>query len=115
MVTGAGRHHLIVSLAMLYRSKRIASVMLRHLAFIARDAGISDLHAHTLPDNQRALRVLDKLGFRCTVARKRNMTHVTLHLDSTARPDGSRAALGNSMSPRDRPRTGGRTYLLKKQ
>jgi hypothetical protein len=65
--------------------------MLGHLAFIARDAGISDLHAHTLPDNRRALRVLDKLGFPCTVARKRNMMHVTVHLDSTAHPDGTQA------------------------
>ena len=70
----------------------IASAMRRHLAFIAHDAGITDLHAHTLPDNRRALRVLDKLGFPCTVARKRNMMHVTVHLDSTAHPDGSRAA-----------------------
>jgi hypothetical protein len=46
------------------------------LALIARDAGISDLHAHTLPDNRRALRVLDKIGFPRTVARKRNMMHV---------------------------------------
>ena len=66
--------------------------MLRHLAIIARDAGISDLHAHTLPDNRRALRVLDKIGFPCTVARKRNMMHVVLRLDSTARPGGSQAA-----------------------
>jgi GNAT superfamily N-acetyltransferase len=75
-----------------YQNKGIASAMLRHLAFIARDAGITDLHAHTLPDNRRALRVLDKLGFPCTVARKRNMMHVTVHLDSTAHPDGSQAA-----------------------
>ena len=47
---------------------------------------------NTLPDNRRALRVLDKLGFPCTVARKRNMMHVTLHLDSTAHPDGTQAA-----------------------
>jgi RimJ/RimL family protein N-acetyltransferase len=60
-----------------YQNKGIASAMLRHLAFIARDAGISDLHAHTLPDNRRA---------------KRNTMHVTLHLDSTAHPDGSQAA-----------------------
>ncbi|MGA7233738.1 MAG: GNAT family N-acetyltransferase [Xanthobacteraceae bacterium] len=75
-----------------YQDKGIASAMLRHLAFIARDAGISDLHAHTLPDNRRALRVLDKLGFACTAAHKRDMMHVTLHLDSTAHPDGSQAA-----------------------
>ena len=75
-----------------YQNKGIASAMLRHLAFIAREAGISDLHAHTLPDNRRALRVLDKLGFPCTAARKRNMMHVTLHLDGKAHPDGSQAA-----------------------
>ena len=75
-----------------YQNKGIASAMLHHLALIARDAGISDLHAHTLPDNRRALRVLDKIGFPCTVARKRNMMHVVLRLDSTARPGGSQAA-----------------------
>jgi len=75
-----------------YQNKGIASTMLHHLAFIARDAGISDLHAHTLRDNRRALHVLDKLGFPCTAARKRNMMHVALHLDSTARPGGSQAA-----------------------
>ena len=43
-----------------YQNKGIASARLHHLAFIARNGGISDLHAHTLPDNRRALRVLDK-------------------------------------------------------
>ena len=75
-----------------YQNQGIASAMLHHLAFIARDAGISELHAHTLPDNRRALRVLDKLGFPCTAAHKRNMMHVTLYLDKTAHPDGSQAA-----------------------
>src|SRR5215471_7466441 len=75
-----------------YQNKGIASTMLRHLAFVARDAGISDLHAHTLPNNRGALRVLDKLGFPCTAAHKRNMMHVTLHIDETAHPDGSQAA-----------------------
>ena len=74
-----------------YQNQGIASAMLRHLAFIARDAGISDLHAHTLPDNRRALRVLDKLGFPRTASHKRNMMHVTLHLASTTHPGGSQA------------------------
>src|SRR5262249_60699586 len=45
-----------------YQNQGIASAMLRHLAFIARDAGISDLHAHTLPDNRRALPAPAKPG-----------------------------------------------------
>ena len=73
-----------------YQNKGIASAMLHHLAFIARSAGISELHAHTLPHNRRALRVLHKLGFPCTAANKRNMMHVTLHLGSTAHPPMSR-------------------------
>jgi RimJ/RimL family protein N-acetyltransferase len=72
-----------------YQNKGIASAMLHHLAFIAHSAGISELHAHTLPNNRRALRVLDKLGFPYTAARKRNMMHVTLHLGSTAHPESS--------------------------
>jgi RimJ/RimL family protein N-acetyltransferase len=75
-----------------YQNKGIASTMLHHLAFIARDAGISDLHAHTLPGNRRALRVLDRLGLPRTPSHKRNMMHVTLHLASTTHPRGSEAA-----------------------
>jgi RimJ/RimL family protein N-acetyltransferase len=75
-----------------YQNKGIASMMLHHLAFIARDAGISDLHAHILPGNRQALRVLDKLGLPRTASRKRNMMHVTLHLTSTTQPGGSEAA-----------------------
>jgi RimJ/RimL family protein N-acetyltransferase len=75
-----------------YQNNGIASTMLHHLAFIARDAGISDLHAHTLPSNRRALRVLDKVGFPRTTSHKRNMMHVTLHLASTIHPGGSQAA-----------------------
>ena len=75
-----------------YQNKGIASTMLRHLAFIAREAGISDLHAHILPGNRRALRVLDNLGFPRTASPKRNMMHVTLHLTGTTRPGGSQAA-----------------------
>jgi RimJ/RimL family protein N-acetyltransferase len=73
-----------------YQNKGIASAMLHHLAFIACSAGISELHAHTLPDNRRALRVLHKLGFPCTATNKRNMMHVTLHLGGTAHPSMSR-------------------------
>jgi RimJ/RimL family protein N-acetyltransferase len=72
-----------------YQNRGIGSTMLRHLAFIARDAGISDLHAHTLPGNRQALRVLDKVGFPRTASPKRNMMHVTLHLASTTHPGGS--------------------------
>src|SRR5262245_31850482 len=78
-----------------YQNKGIASTMLRHLAFIARDADISDLHAHILPGNRRALRVLDKLGFPRTASHKRNMMHVTLHL-ATTQPGGSQAAKGTN-------------------
>jgi len=73
-----------------YQSQGIASAMLHHLVLIAGSAGICELHAHTLPDNRRALRVLDKLGFPCTAARKRNMLHVTLYLDGTPQSGDSR-------------------------
>jgi GNAT superfamily N-acetyltransferase len=75
-----------------YQNKGIAPALLHHLALIARGAGVCDLHAHTLPDNRRALRVLDKLGFPPTASRKRNMMHITLHLASTTLPGGSQAA-----------------------
>src|SRR5262249_61214922 len=60
-----------------YQNQGIASAMLRHLAFIARDAGISDLHAHTLPDNRRGARPLARLGPPPPAAPRRNTAHGT--------------------------------------
>jgi RimJ/RimL family protein N-acetyltransferase len=83
-----------------YQNKGIASVMLRHLAFIARDAGISDLHAHTLPDNRRALRVLDKLGL--SLHRRAQAQHDARHPAFRKHSPSRRfsSSLGNGYRPR---------------
>lgn len=58
----------------------IGSALLRHLATLARGAGISELIAEVLPDNTSMLKVFEKSGFRPSTRRESQVVHVTLHL-----------------------------------
>jgi RimJ/RimL family protein N-acetyltransferase len=52
-----------------YQGQGIASHLLRHLATVAREAGVEDLVAEVLPDNLPMLKVFERSGLQ--VARKR--------------------------------------------
>ena len=58
----------------------IGSALLRHLAILARGAGIDELIAEVLPDNTSMLKVFEKSGFRLSTRRESQVVHVTLHL-----------------------------------
>ena len=45
-----------------YQGQGIGAALLRHLAAIAREAGISELIAYVLPDNISMLKVLESSG-----------------------------------------------------
>src|SRR5262245_32614440 len=63
-----------------YQRQGIGSALLRHLATLARRAGIDELIAEVLPDNTSMLKVLEKSGFRLSRGRESQVVHVTLHL-----------------------------------
>ena len=63
-----------------YQGQGIGSALLRHLATLARGAGIEELIAEVLPDNTSMLKVFEKCGFRLSTRRKSLVVHVTLHL-----------------------------------
>ena len=63
-----------------YQGQGIGSALLRHLATLARGAGIDELIAEVLPDNTSMLKVFEKSGFRLSVRRESLVVHVTLHL-----------------------------------
>lgn len=63
-----------------YQGQGIGSTLLRHLAKIARDAGLKEFTAEVLPDNVPMLKVFEKSGLNVTSKRDVDATHVVLQL-----------------------------------
>lgn len=63
-----------------YRGRGIASLLLRHLKYLAQEAGLSRLEADMLAENQSMLNVFRRSGLPMTQAREGNIVHVTLTL-----------------------------------
>jgi GNAT superfamily N-acetyltransferase len=56
----------------------IGAALMRHLAAIARGAGLRELIAEVLPDNTQMLMVFEKSGFPLSTKRESGAVHVTL-------------------------------------
>jgi GNAT superfamily N-acetyltransferase len=63
-----------------YQGKGIGGALMRHLAAIARVAGIGELIAQVLPDNIPMLKVFEKSGFPVSMKRDPQVVHVALQL-----------------------------------
>ena len=77
-----------------YQKQGIGTAMLNHLCSIARQAGLKRLYALAIPDNEGALRLLNKLGFPCDIRSDpaQRMMHVTVHLTSAVPTEGLRTS-----------------------
>ena len=77
-----------------YQKQGVGTAMLNHLCSIARQAGLKDLYALAIADNEGAPRLLNKLGFPCDIRRDpaQRMMHITVHLTSTDPTEGLRTA-----------------------
>jgi RimJ/RimL family protein N-acetyltransferase len=64
-----------------YQGQGIGAALMRHLAVIAREAGLRELTAEVLPSNKAMLKVLEKSGLRHSSKRDAGSTHVTLQLN----------------------------------
>jgi len=63
-----------------YQGQGVGATLLRHLALIARDAGINQFTAEVLADNIAMLTVFEKSKLRFTTTREAGVVHVTLGL-----------------------------------
>src|SRR6195256_6682940 len=63
-----------------YQGQGLGAALMRHLAGIARDAGLKELIAEVLPENVAMLRVFKKSGLHPTTRREAGIMHVTLPL-----------------------------------
>ena len=67
-----------------YHGLGIAGKVLRHLAGIAKDKGIVELHAEVLPQNKGMLAVFNRSGFPVKLEYSDGVAHVTLSLSGTS-------------------------------
>jgi RimJ/RimL family protein N-acetyltransferase len=64
-----------------YQGQGIGSILMRHLAAIARAAGLQELIAEVLPENMPMLKVFERSGLHMTTTPESEVVHVTLHLN----------------------------------
>jgi GNAT superfamily N-acetyltransferase len=63
-----------------YQGQGIGAKLLRHLATIARGAGLKEFTAEVLPDNIPMLKVFEKSGLKSSTKRGSGAVHVALRL-----------------------------------
>jgi RimJ/RimL family protein N-acetyltransferase len=63
-----------------YQGRGLGAALLRHLAVIARQAGLRELVAYVLPDNRAMLKVFEKSGLKYTAKREAGSIYVKLGL-----------------------------------
>jgi len=88
MIVGGGRYVVVqpgkaeVAFAIVdqYQGQGIGAALMRHLAAIAKGAGLKELIAEVLPDNIPMLKVFEKSGFDFTTKREPGVVHVVLRL-----------------------------------
>ena len=89
VIIGGGRYVLVqpgtaeVAFAVVdqYQGQGIGAALMRHLATIARDAGIEQFVAEVLPENAPMLKLFEKCGCRMSTKRDGQVVHVTLGLN----------------------------------
>ncbi len=63
-----------------YQGQGIGTMLMRHLAVLARHAGLKELIAEVLPENAAMLKVFEKFGFCRGSKRKPQVVHLILSL-----------------------------------
>jgi len=63
-----------------YQKQGIGAALLRHLAILARDAGLKEFTAEVLPENIPMLKTFEKSGLKMSTKREQGTVHVTLQL-----------------------------------
>jgi RimJ/RimL family protein N-acetyltransferase len=80
IVTRPGEAELAFVVVDAYQGKGIATMLMRHLLAIARDAGLKELMAEVLPENAAMLKVFSGFGFRARSGGDPQVRHLALKL-----------------------------------
>jgi len=79
VVVGPGKAEVAFAVVDEYQGRGIAATLLRHLAAIARQAGLTELIAEVLSENIAMLKVFERSGLRPDMKRDGGVVHVVLH------------------------------------
>jgi GNAT superfamily N-acetyltransferase len=63
-----------------YQSQGVGTLLMRHLAIIARRAGLKELSAEVLPENTAMRKVFGKFGFQARRGRDPKVVHLMLEI-----------------------------------
>jgi ribosomal protein S18 acetylase RimI-like enzyme len=63
-----------------YQDQGIGTILMRHLAVLARDGSLKELVAEVLPENTAMLKLFKKFGFRTDSKKSPQVVHLTLQL-----------------------------------
>ncbi len=63
-----------------YQGRGLGTILMRHIASLARETGLHELVAEVLPENTPMLKVMDKCGLPMATSRNSGVVHVTLAL-----------------------------------
>ncbi|MDE5455429.1 GNAT family N-acetyltransferase [Bradyrhizobium sp. CSA112] len=63
-----------------YQGQGIGTILMRHLAVLARNADLKELVAEVLPENTAMLKLFKKFGFRTDAKGSPQVVHLTLQL-----------------------------------
>jgi GNAT superfamily N-acetyltransferase len=85
IVLRSGKAEVALTVIDQYQGQGIGAALMRHLAGIARDAGLRELIADVLPGNDAMLKVFAKSGFPLRTKPESDVVHVALRLDATGR------------------------------
>jgi len=85
-IVGGGRYVLVrpgtaeVAFAVVdeFQGQGVGSALMRHIATIARAAGLKELVAEVLAANSAMLKVFEQSGLRCRTTRESGVVHITL-------------------------------------
>jgi len=80
VVEGPGAAEVAFAVVDDYQGQGIGSVLLRHLAALARAAGLKEFTAEVLPDNTPMLKVFEKSGLTFSSKRSADGVHAVLQL-----------------------------------
>jgi ribosomal protein S18 acetylase RimI-like enzyme len=80
VVVGPGTAEVAFAVVDQYQGRGLGAALMRHLAAIARKAGLKEFVAEVLPDNIAMLKVFEKSGLRLASRREAGVVHVSLEL-----------------------------------
>lgn len=81
IVLRPGQAELAFAVVDQYQGQGIGTILMRHLAAIARDAALHELVAEVLPENAAMLKVFEQSGLRLSKKREPRTVHIALELN----------------------------------